>query len=103
MRMVRISAWYNEHTVPREWLLAEELPESTWGRLSVREGRLFLQMAPSLTPIEVEPAAPALVPPQTPFHLDLIPRLPLRMRMEYFYSPPLDNAEALKRTLMRSS
>ncbi len=89
-----ISAWYNEHTVPRELRASSSLPPEHWASVVVEEGDVHLFLGGSKSPLTVTPAAPAVIAPETPFRLEATNH-PGRFCLHYFHERLVADAKAL--------
>ena len=93
-----ISATYNQHTIPREFLAAHTLPPEIWAQVVVAEGELDLKRSGET--LRVTAGRPAVVQPNTPFSLQPTGK-PVRFCLHYFHEPVLQDGRSLAAQLGR--
>lgn len=94
-----LSARYNEHTIPREWIRMSPLAENGWARVVVHQGELELTLRSAGSTQRVTPDSEAVIPPDTPFKLS--PRGPVAFHLEYYRLPRIHDADTLAAELGR--
>ena len=82
MEPYRLTAEFDEHTLPAGLRARHTLKAGTWGRIVVLEGKLLyvIERDPELAFV-LTPDLPGIVEPEVPHHVE--PRGPVRLRIEF--------------------
>jgi len=89
-----ISAQINQHTLPLQLRTFSPLAPELWGRVVVSEGEVDLFLDGSSQPRRVTPAAPGIIPVDTPFRLESTGK-PVRFQIHYFHEARLTDEKEL--------
>lgn len=85
-RPYRVTAQFSERTIPAALLADHRLRPGTWGVLRVASGAVCYRADAAATGLVLDPDTPAVIPPDTPHHLELIG--PVALVIEFYDRKP---------------
>jgi len=93
--LYEVSAYYNQHTIPRDLRVFTPLPPEFWGVVLVEDGEvnLYLEEAPDKA-IRVTAKEPGIIPADTRVRLEAT-GMPVLFYIRYYHDPKLTDADQL--------
>ena len=88
LELVRVTAEYDETTVPAGLLRAHRVASKVWGRLRVRGGPLRFVFEDDAAPTHLVTGESQVIPPDRPHHVEVIG--PVRFVVEFHRAPAGD-------------